>query len=370
MDQQNTPLSRQQMPSDEIDLFELWGLLAKRKRFIAVIVMASVLISSVVAMVMPPVYQVSAYFLPPPIEEAEKLNVDDLSEGRGKESSGYTAEDLYLSFQRNFRSRASLWDFFLEQKLYESYLEEGYSSEDVRDVFNRKFVKSIRLNLPNPQKEDVAFVNATFEWGDARKAAELLNKYVQEVQDRTSQQLLDSKKSVISSKLSRLEEKISALRNTAIELQKMELYRLAEAESIARKLGIKRGEQTSVDNSVFVSSSESETATFDKKPAYYRGYEVLEVEQEAIRKRKNIDPFVPGLEADLIAVDYLKSIQFSDRIIAAIVTQSAEVVNVPIKPKKKLIIILGSAFGGVFAVLLAFFISAIERQRTFYSSSR
>ncbi|MCP5303284.1 MAG: hypothetical protein H7A03_09115, partial [Pseudomonadales bacterium] len=73
MDQQNTPLSRQTPYSDEIDLFELWYILVKKKWLIFVVTLLFTIASIVVAYSIKPVYKATVHFLPVAEQDVQRL---------------------------------------------------------------------------------------------------------------------------------------------------------------------------------------------------------------------------------------------------------------------------------------------------------
>ena len=63
---------------DEIDLFELWGVLWQQKKLIFMVTLLVVLIAVGYLMMTKPVYQAEIFFLPPLKQDVQTLNVQGM----------------------------------------------------------------------------------------------------------------------------------------------------------------------------------------------------------------------------------------------------------------------------------------------------
>jgi chain length determinant protein (polysaccharide antigen chain regulator) len=352
MEHQSTPIPGQQLHSGEIDLFDLWDILVKKKWLIFAVTALFAATSLIIAYTINPVYQASVQIMPPLRQDAEVLNIEAIG-------SEYTPEDLYNEFQRNFRSQSNLWAFFSENELYKAYFD-GSPDPDalaINDVFEREFINSLVLKTPG--KKETEELMATFNWFDNNEAAELLNQYVQSIAEKTSLKLVEGVNASVLRKTERLSEEISALRKSAESEVARKIMRLEEAAFIARRLDIKR----SIDSGGAGDSSSVFVDASGKKPYYYLGYETLDVELEAIRNRKSVDPFVLGLDDKLRKVNHLTVLALPQEVGVVRVSRNAEPPMEPIKPKKALVVIASTIVGGCLGVMLAFVMNAVEGRR-------
>lgn len=344
-------LTQRNAASDELGLFELWAILSRKRALILGVVAASLMISMTVAFTTPPVYQASIHFQPPLPKDVGAFNIQEL----GKE---YTSDDVYQTFQRNFRSRINLWEFFIDNRLYEAYIDgNGVEDFDIETTFEEKFLGSIKLYQPDVEQ---FFSHATLDWKDPVQGALMLNAYSQSVYDKTLTQLIDEVNSKISIRKEEARAKIESLRRAAQSTKNDRLAVLDENINIAKELGIKRQKGISEEK-----ASDIFVEVFKQQALYYQGYEVLEAEKRALLARKNNDPFTPGLDKALQQLDDLNSIRISaDQVSAVQISQQAKALPVPAKPRKKLIVVLGAVLGLFLGTLVAFISHAVSGQRT------
>jgi len=342
----------QNTAGNEISLFDLWTVLSKKRILIFGILAASLVISAATAFLLTPVYQATIHFAPPLKKDIDILNIPEFS-------SAYTTDDAYKAFQNNFIARNNLWDFFVEKQLYKAYLDEnGYADEDIDKTFDTEFLENVTLHQPKPGG-DQAFMNATLDWDDATEGAALLNEYSQTVSSITVEKYVDELSNKLLLDKERLQGQITLLRESAQREKEYRLIELDENISIAKELGIKRRDDLldQKRSDVFVDAS-------GKQPLYYQGYEALEAEKRSLQIRKSNDPFTPGLNEKLKELEYLNAIKIPPGQISVVrVTQQAKALNEPVKPRKKMIVILGSVLGLFLGILVAFVAYAVEGRR-------
>lgn len=337
---------------NEISLFDLWAVLSKKRILILGFLAASLVISTAIAFLLTPVYQATIHFQPPFSKDIAALNISGFS-------SGYTTDGVYKSFQNNFISRNNLWGFFFKKQLYKAYLgEDGYDDADIAKVFEEKFLKDITLHQPKPGGEQ-SFVYATLDWYDATEGAALLNEYSQTVSSETLEQYVDELSNKLILDKENLQAQITLLRESAQRDKEFHMIELDENISIAKELGIKRRDDLMEHegSDVFVDAS-------GNQPLYYQGYEALEAEKRTLQFRKNNDPFIPDLTEKLNNLEYLNAIKIpADQISVVRVTQQAKALPRPIKPKKKLIVVLGVVLGLFLSILAAFVAYVVTGRR-------
>ena len=195
-----------------------------------------------------------------------------------------------------------------------------------------------------------------------------------------------------------IEGKMALLRNKIRNERLDRIARLQEAAKIARSLDIADpvGNIENINGSSLIKSQIPTEISNEVQPLYTRGYEALEAELKSLSNRIVDDPFIAelrGLEETLIflennqKVEQLKTRSNDDPFIAPLrdkeyelawlesihidpatvktarLDQAAFPPDERIKPKRKLIVVLGLMLGLMLGVFVAFFVNFLERQR-------
>ncbi len=343
-------LIRRNAASDEISLLDLWAILSRKRILILGVLAASLVISVAIAFLITPVYKATIHFQSPLNKDISALNIPWFS-------FGYTVDSVYKEFQKNFKARNKLWDFFNEKQLYKAYLDgNGIEDADIARAFEGDFMKDMTLHQP---KDEQVFINATLNWKDPTEGAALLNEYSQAIHNITVEQYVGELNDKLILEAEHVQGQIELLRESAQRTKNNRLTKLEENINIAKELGIKRWEGL-VEEKI----SDVLVDVSGEQPLYYQGYEVLEAEKRTLQARKDDDPFTPGLNKRLDRLEYLNAIKIpADRIHAVRITQQAKPLHQPIKPRKKLIIMLGGVLGLFLGVLMAFISHAVSGQR-------
>ena len=343
----------QRNTDDEISLYDLWAILARKRNLILVVVAVALAASVAIAYLISPVYQASIYFSEPLNKDIAPLNIPEFS-------SGYTSDDVFKTFLKNFESRENLWEFYTQKQLYKAYLGEKESEDAaINRAFSGSFVKDLALLKPKGKESNQAFFKASLDWESDIEAAALLNEYSQLAMNNTVKQIVDELQSKLAREKKDLEDKITLLRKTTERSTNYRLTVLEENIHIARELGLARPKilEDQKTGDVYVTLSE-------KQPLYYQGHELLEAEKQALLSRKYQDPFISGLKAAQDRLDYLNTIIIpTDKISVVQIIQEAKALGVPIKPHKKIIVIMGGVFGLLLGILLAFISHAVASKR-------
>lgn len=412
---------------DEINLLDLWKVLAAKKKFIFGFTAIITLLAIVIVLIMPRTYQTTAHFLPPKASDLEELNIPAISYSLG-------IEDAYNSFVLNLKSRALRLEFFNEHDLSSKLSDDPTANKD--QVFEEEFNEELVVKQDLKKKGQQAFVSISYDGKNPELIAKIVNDYIKFVHDKTLEEFLTlvrrnirtkkqdiediiikSKKRVIAQRredeierlieadaIARLEllEQIKALKERTEQKRQDRMVKLEEALVIAKKLDI----VDPIDSWSELGNAKDQAANKDisintsinnkNLPEYTRGSKALEAELQALKSRTSNDPFTPGLRelqeqlqrleqnsrvevlktrtndepfiADLRdlkeQVAKLKNIQINDaKIKAAIFDQMAVVPENPIKPKRKLIVIISFVLAFMLSIFLAFFFNFIEKSR-------
>jgi LPS O-antigen subunit length determinant protein (WzzB/FepE family) len=410
----NTPQLHQHLPSDEIDLFELFHAIWKQKKRVIGCTILAGLLGVGYAFLAPRVYQVSSVLRPAAINELDALNRSDVyrlppAEALAKVGMQLDSYEARLGF---FRANPAL---------FEAFQRPGRSLEQSFEAFNRN---AINLSLPDPKKSAPldSSIRLEMQYPTGIDGVAILNGFVDYAIAQERSQVGADFKVIVNNRLNELKGKIDAARGnyetakaakiarlleddkvkrarlqdelSALHLQlKMErtshLAELDEAISIARAVGIRTPTAPSAmgaDASGRSSQVMRTVVTNQKLPLYFMGTEVLEAERKALQRRtnddftnsrvaeiskelrmldvnrevevlndrKNEDIFLQNVEPLWAEEARLRSldIDMSTLKLVTVDRQAQEPLN-PIKPKGALIIALSVVAGLLLGILLA-----------------
>jgi LPS O-antigen subunit length determinant protein (WzzB/FepE family) len=313
----NTPQLQQHLPSDEIDLFELFHAIWKQKKLVIGCTILAGLLGVGYAFLAPRVYQVSSVLRPAAINELDALNRSEVyklppAEALAKVGAQLDSYEARLGF---FRANPAL---------FEAFQRPGQSLEQSFEAFNRN---AINLVMPDSKKSDgvSSYLRLEMQYPKGIDGAAILNGFVDYAIAQERNQVGADLKVIVNNRLNELKGKIDAARAnyetgkaskiamlleadkvkrarlqdelTGLRLQmKMErasrLSELAEAISIAKSVGIKNpttpsfmGGDAQNDSSQMMRT----VVTNQKTPLYFMGTQVLEAERAALQQRTSDD---------------------------------------------------------------------------------
>ena len=311
----NTPQLHQYLPSDEIDLFELFGAIWKQKKLVIGCTIVAGLLGVGYAYLAPRVYQVSSVLRPAAINELDALNRSEVyklppADALAKVTAQLDSYETRLGF---FRANPAL---------FEAFQQPGRSLEQSFEAFNNN---AINLVLPDPKKADSNSVRLEMQYPNGIDGVAILNGLVAYAIARQRQQVGADLKVIVNNRLSEIKGKIDAARANyetgkasqiaklleadkvkraqlrdelgALRLQ-METQRtsrlaeLAEAISIAKSIGIRNPTTPSAMGAEALRGSSQvmrTEVTNQKIPLYFMGSEALEAERAALTRRTNSD---------------------------------------------------------------------------------
>jgi chain length determinant protein (polysaccharide antigen chain regulator) len=335
---------------DEISLIDLWRVLVRQWKWIAAITALSVVIAAIYLWRSTPVYEVEAVLLPPEAEYAQVLNIPGISET--------SSAEIYSGLIRNLRSNSLRRQFFEYNHLEAAFRGNSQASTEV--IFREKFNK--RLSLKEDAKAGT--LSVTLQGKDPELAAQWVNEFILFAGKRTIQEVVAGVSQTILNHKQVLQGQIEIAREFAKQHRLDRLAALDEQIIIARELKIMSRDDTRwrvVDSQKLVSVS---TAA---EPLYMRGVKELVAERESLVKRKDDDPFIPGLRENqerLTQLDAgLRQLQTAaSDLTAAKLDSKAMSPDFPVKPKKRMVLALSLVLGGMLGIFAAFFINFLEQQ--------
>jgi LPS O-antigen subunit length determinant protein (WzzB/FepE family) len=359
---------------------------------------------------------ISGFHTLPPIDN----NISGIAPGFHSVSTKF----VYSMFDQNLRAVAPRRTAFEKMNLLDRLAPERDQEsnfDEIFDALNRSLtvatsIPSITLTMEGGDPVLIAdIVNNVAEEVERVTTAEIiigleakisagindLNQKIKLLREIAEKQRLDKIERLESGdalehKL--IEDIMALLRNKVHKGRLDRILRLQEAAKIARSLDIAEpvGKIKTFSGTSLTNPQISTEISNEAPPLYTRGYEVLEAEIKSLSIRIVDDPFIAelrGLEETLILLEnnrkveqlkarsnddafisplrdkeyelaWLESISINPlTVTSARVDQAAYPPKQPIKPRRKLIVVLGLMLGLMLGVLVAFFVNFIESQR-------
>ena len=318
---------------------------------ISIIILVNIIIAVIFALNSPEVYTAKAYVLPPENKYIQALNLSASEVGNTKRD--YTVREVYPLFINNLQSRKYQRKFF-----FENNINELFSNNNIEESFEKNFHDQIGLTLQSKVSQirmrSQDFLTVSFSSNEPLKAATIINDYISMVLVDTAGELTRSVNTTITKRINSYEANIDAKKNLAKQVKFDNIARLKEALSIAIELNINEV-TVMADNTTIVNMEDDNT--IDNNKLYLYGAKALKAEIISLESRLSEDPFISGLRKLEQKIETLKQIKVNaNDVRPATVDQSAIPPSIRSEPKRKLIVMLGTAFG----ILLAFLYLVIK----------
>lgn len=321
-------------------------------KIISAIIIVNIIIAVSYALTAPEVYTARAYILPPENKYIQNLNLSASEVGNTKRD--YTVREVYPLFINNLQSRKYQRKFF-----FENNVNDLFDNDNIEESFEKNFHDQIGLQLQSKVSQirmrSQDFLTVSFSSDEPSKAARIINEYIAMVLKDTAGELTRAVNTTIIKRINSYEANIEAKKNLARKIRSDNIARLQEALAIAKQLNINEIRIVS-DNTTIVNMDDENTIDNNNK-LYLYGVDALEAEIESLISRSSQDPFTPGLRALEQKIETLKKIKINESDVKpATIDQSAIAPTVRSEPKRKLIVMLGTAFG----ILLSFLFLVIK----------
>lgn len=337
--------------SDEVDLVELFQSLWAQKWLILACAVMITAGAAAFAFLSTPSYEAKVGVLPPRLSDITDYNL-----GRSQAKlAEFKIQDVYDVFKRNLLSDALKRELF--RKAYLPSLTEREASM-AEDKLWERFNRTLSVTTPDV-KDGRDFYLVTVQHENPQIAAEWANRYVGMVAARTESDMRSNLLTEIGTKVQSIEAQLAVMRSIAQARREDRIIRLREALVVAESVGIDAPQVTAGKT-----SSGDELAGFmDGNLMYMRGAKAVRAELAVLDKRENDDPFIPelrDLESDLV---FLKRVNVNpDNVSVFTLDSAAEVPQTPIKPKKALILVLGSVLGSMLGLFVALIRSMLAKR--------
>lgn len=338
--------------NDEIDLLGVFNGLWQQKWLIVGIACLVVAIASLYAFLIVPIYEAEVVVNQPLPGDIANINV---GRTEGEELKSYSVKDVYDLFSIKLKSDVSKRQFF--ETVYWPSLPEEQKGK-TKEVSYKQFVRET-LKISAPDKLTPELLKVTFQGEERERIADFVNSYVDQVSQQTINELVESVKYEVDIAKRNISEAIESERRTAEKMREDQLARLREALVVAKTIGIEKPQMT-----VARPPTQDNVAPFiDGSQMYALGRVALQGEIDVLEARKSNDPFIPSLRTLESRLGRLSQINVDAKDVHVFRSyQNAITPELPIKPKKTLIVTLGSVLGGLLGIFVALIRNALQRR--------
>lgn len=321
----------------EISLMELFHIFYQKKRVLVLTTLLGLVLGFAVVFFSKPVYEAAIK-----VTAASEGDIAAFNLGRSWNKSALkpmSAEDIYLIFNNELLSETAKNAFF--NQFYLSSLsqqqKEKYSSAQIYASFIKNFAI---IEHPKGVSEPFSKFTVAIRGNNPQQVAMWLKQFLRVVQEQTLTKILNNIKQQNSVLVYNLQQQIDRARETA----KVERYdRITQLKETMRVAQLAR---------------QNEDDLFDSAPnsKYPPNLALLRAEINNLSERKSDDAFIPKLRTLQAELGFYKSLAVKRNQVAVFhLDGTIETPNMPIAPKKRLIMMVALVLGllaGVFAVML------------------
>lgn len=283
-----------------------------------------------------PVYEYRVAVVPPALGSIEGFNIGRRENGL----DAYTVRSIYAIFS-----------------LYLPQVGEGAESEDEQEEFYKKFSKEVKIDPAN--KPDADRYTVIVEGTKREVLATWAQAFVRLAADRAVHEVIDSAGRDFQVRNAAMQSRITVLQNMAKGRRDDRIARLKEALLIAESLKI--------DGPPLIegASEQQLSSIMDGDLMYMRGAKALRAEINNLESRSVDAPFIPELRTLQEKLSWNSSLSVdSDAVAVYKEDEGLSFSNQPIKPKKILIVTIGTLAGLIIGILLAVLAGFISKLRS------
>lgn len=339
---------------DEIDLFDLVDDLKEKWYWIVGIVIFAVVLAVIYAFTAMPVYKTDLI-----VKEADEVAFLEVNQPAFKEVLGedfLTAEKAFRSIRTSFLSASVISDFYslLQKEANEQLMPLIYNAQLSQEQNLKLFVERFSHSDPGKKDSDV-FLKVQFKLADAELSALVLNKFSDFVQTRYRYQVQNAVALRTTTKLTQWQLEADRLRFQYNAEKQRRILELSDAADIAASINqqnpLYHGDRVSVGA---------------EPPLFMMGEKTLRAELVLLRSRSSglEDAYIEGLPELLQKAEVVKAASIDwQRVWFVELDQQAVVPLSPVKPRKKLIVVLGAVAGLMAGSMFALIAAANVRRR-------
>lgn len=332
-------LERRSSNNEEVDLLEFLEGMWRQKFLIVLVTIAVTAVALAYALLAKPVYEAKVFLAAP-----SSSDIADLNYGRTSQTGlePFTSRKVFDIFVEHLNSETLRRQFFKEVYLPSVPPEQG-AQGTLYAAFNGSF-DVVQLAGEQPR----AYV--AFRGRDPAVASEWAAAYVEKASAAAKAELLHGATREAEVRAKALQLELDNLRENGNRQRDDQITRLQEALRIATAIGLENPPLISGEVARALSSK------MDGELTYMRGSKALAAEIESLKQRKNEEPFIPGLRDVQTRQQFYQGLVAAKREVNVYqLDGTLEQPDVPIKPRRNLIIALGVVIGLGLGCLIATF---------------
>lgn len=331
--------------SSHLDLFDYLQLLFQRWKYIAGLSLGALACAGLYLYLATPVYQARTTLLPPTPASVAGYNQDNGRAGLPVWDTGavYNVFQKYL-FSDNLRLR------FFKEIVMPSLSDTQRRQPE--GALRRAFDRQLQVLSPDKLKPYILEVDVLSEQPEL--AAEWANAYVRNAGQLADREIRETIETSIRQRSVQLQRHIDLLRKTALKRRQDRIQALKEALQIARSVGLEAPQASSTR----VAAQGNLASFIDGSLLYLRGSKAIREEIALLEARQSDDPFIDSLRDLEEQKAFLAGIQLPEATQTVQVDQMALAPDVPVKPRKALVLLAALLIGLIAGTLLASVLSA------------
>ena len=347
--------------TDEIDLRKLFNSLVARKLLIFGLTAFVTLLAIIFATNLTPIYKSNALFTAP--DNNSMIHINKLQFTKELKDS------VFSSFLTTLSSKQFQTKVFLDGGYLALFNPEN-NPIDSAPVFIANTLKSIAISRPSVTQKDLAlgFLNEMpYSVSIEGANAELMTRYLNELIDRADEKvindLIKNSNQQVDFRLSEILLEREALILKAKQSRLNEIVVLKDAATIAKSLGIVNNNFSQIGDENITSNLIIAIGDNQTLPDWYLyGEKALLERANILSNRENDEPFIPQLiklEAEKFNLESAEMQDMSNANSMQL-NKIATNPNSPIKPNKRMIVMLAFIGSFMVSIFLALVMGALK----------
>jgi len=321
------------------------------------ITLIGVAVSVAVALWIPKKYVVTSQIAVPSLLDAALITNNGYA--------AYSREKLFEEYLTAFKVTQKFSDFVEQGDWLRKFYPDVTKGEEARQLSELRELLVVEVVTPKATKGTGALlaeiVDVSFEGKVEVLAVEFVNKFIGYISSNLLSEISRDGHGLVRAETQKIKNEMELLRFNIKEVSAARLAKLGEALILAENLGVKKPDSVRLYAQTADQGLSGLTA---KSGLFLMGSGYLQGEIDAIKARSSIDLFIsemPGLKKRL---EKLKSISFDFSGVSPFtLNQRAVMDGKAEKPKRALIVAVGSVLAFFVAVFVALIMGAVKRRK-------
>jgi chain length determinant protein (polysaccharide antigen chain regulator) len=362
MEKQQLDIPNYSQQGDEIDLFELFASLMQQWRWLVGIIVIGALLSVGIALSTPKQFEVSAKVTLPNASTAMLLT----NEGYEEQSPA----ELFKQYHEVLVSRVNFDAFMMAGAWLSKIYPEGAGNKApsfLNSVVKERF--EIAVIHPKQSKTGPALAPNVIELKmmglDEQLTARFINDYIEYTGKALFTKIKNDGQKMLAYEILNIKRDTGLLRGKAKMLREARIHQLKDALTLARTTGIINPDSVSLySESSWEGKSGLTAGSLAKTDGMFLlGSKYLKGEIENLQKRVSDDPYIGKLPELFSRLEELNNMTFDFTGVQPYrIAKVAEVDGRAEKPKRTLIIVVGTMLSGFIAIFVALIMGAVKRR--------